>query len=136
MALTILVIDDSATHRHLLQIHLSVEGFLIGDEDFRFLEAESAAHAFEILASERVDLIIVDIHMPDMDGIAFVRALRASEQFDLSVVPVILLTGDQDPALRAQGLSAGADVCLYKPVTRAGVLEAVKKLLDSPRERP
>ena len=126
MPFTILVIDDSPTHRRLLQIHMSVEGFLTGDESFRFLEADNAARAFEILAHDEVHLIVADIHMPGMDGITFVRQLRASKK--LSTVPVILLTGDHDPALKAEGLRAGANECLHKPVTQAGIVEAVKKL--------
>jgi two-component system chemotaxis response regulator CheY len=126
MSHTILLVDDSPTHRSLIQVFLTGRGF-------RFVEADTGKHALELLKDTRPDLIIADINMPEMDGMTFVRELRGHPRSELRKLPVVLLTGDNRSSERSEeGLAAGADEFLRKPISSAGVLEVVSKLLDLP----
>lgn len=128
MTKTILLVDDSRTHRSLLKV------FLAGHE-FEFLEADNGKLALDLLARERVDLAIVDLHMPELDGLALVKRLRASPRQDLRRLKVILLTGDKESATLVEAAkAAGADDLLRKPVSSAGTLEVVLRMLGEREE--
>ncbi|MFO0669315.1 MAG: response regulator [Polyangiaceae bacterium] len=96
MSRQLLLIDDSATMREILKVYLMGRGF-------SFIDCAGAARALEILAAQPVDLVIADINMPKMDGLTFVRTLRAHELPAVRNVPVILVTGDRGDDLRARG---------------------------------
>ena len=124
MAAVILLVDDSATHRSLVKVFLS--GY-----DLTFLEAENGLRALEIVERTQVHLAIVDLNMPEMDGITFVRRCRASARWEMSSLPIVLLTSEKDATQVAEAVRAGADECLRKPVSSAGVLEAVQRILGT-----
>jgi two-component system, chemotaxis family, chemotaxis protein CheY len=119
---TLLIVDDSPTHRSLLKVFLSGQGFA-------FVEADNGLKALAALEAAAIDLAIVDINMPEMDGVTFIRRVRAAPAYAIASLPVILLTGEKDRSYIADALRAGADECLKKPVSSAGVLEMVRKLL-------
>jgi CheY-like chemotaxis protein len=119
---TILIVDDSPTHRSVLKVFLS-------GHDLTFVEAENGVKALAALEATPIDLAIVDINMPEMDGVTFIRRVRAAIRYEISALPIILLTGEKDRTHVAEALRAGADECLKKPVSSAGVLEIVRKLL-------
>jgi two-component system chemotaxis response regulator CheY len=97
--------------------------------DCDFYDADDAVRALRLASLMLVDAVIADVNMPGMDGIEFVRALRASENERLRALPVILLTGDRDPSLRERGLAAGAQDFLMKPVDGDALASAVERIL-------
>jgi two-component system chemotaxis response regulator CheY len=122
MTRQILLIDDSATMREILKVYLMGRGF-------SFIDCPGAVRALEIIASQHVDLVIADINMPKMDGLTFVRTLRASAQPSARDVPVILVTGDRTEDLRTRGREAGANGFLQKPLSSEKLMLLVDELL-------
>jgi CheY-like chemotaxis protein len=94
-----------------------------------FLEFSDGHRALRAARLTRLDLAIVDVNMPLMDGITFIKKLRDQEQTTNRRLPVVLLTGERDPELRRLGTRAGADVYLQKPVSGAGLAAALDQLL-------
>jgi two-component system, chemotaxis family, chemotaxis protein CheY len=125
MPQTVLVIDDSSTIREIIKIYLS-------GRSFEFVEAESGDRGLQLARLMQVDLVIADVKMPGMDGLTFVRHLRADEKPHLRTVPVILLTGEKSEDLKSQGLEAGANAFVQKPVSSGRLKEVVNQLLKTP----
>lgn len=118
----ILVVDDSAAVTALLRAVLEAAGHTV-------LEANDGAGGLGVLSSATVDLVVLDMMMPGMDGIETVRRLRS----DGNRVPVIAMSGGTDafPAAYSLKMSEmyGADRLLYKPFENDELLDAVGQLL-------
>ena len=117
---TILVIDDSSTIRRLL-------GLILRKKDYLVAEAEDGIDAMEKLSHVQADLIIVDLNMPNMDGIEFVKSLRSNYYY--MDTPVIMLTTTKDDTLRRDALQAGVNMFLNKPIQPDVLLFKVESLL-------
>lgn len=115
----IMVVDDSRTIRRLLN-------FILRQKDFITIEAEDGIDAIEKLSTNPVDLIIVDLNMPNMDGIELVRTLRSNVY--LREVPIIMLTTTNDERTKKEALSAGVNAFLNKPVDPKLLLSKVEWL--------
>jgi two-component system chemotaxis response regulator CheY len=120
----ILLVDDSPTVRSLVKV------FLMG-HDFEYLEAGGGEHGLEILRARVPDLVITDLNMPDLDGLSFLRRLRADPRPEVSRLPVILLTSDKTPRVVERALEAGASEFVRKPVTSSDLQGALRRLLPS-----
>ena len=121
----VLVVDDNATNRQVVGIILETAQI-----DTAF--AENGREALAILSKARFDLILMDMMMPEMDGIEATRRLRAGEAGDHArQTPVIMLTANTLPEHVAQTLAAGADGHLAKPITPVSLLNAVALSLSS-----
>ncbi|HEV8247883.1 MAG TPA: response regulator [Polyangiaceae bacterium] len=118
----LLVVDDSAAVRSFIRAHLAPFGF-------ELLDAEDGERALRIARLLPLDVVVADITMPGLDGIEFVRSLRASDERAQRELPVVLLTGDRSPELHRRGIDAGASKVLYKPVTSDSLLSAVNAAL-------
>ncbi len=103
---TVLIADDEPGIRRELRQGLSARGFFVQ-------EAASGAEALTRIAREPPDIVLVDLYLPDMDGMEIVRRLRAQE--NTLTLPVLLLSVVDDPVVKAQGLRIGADDYLAKP---------------------
>jgi two-component system, chemotaxis family, chemotaxis protein CheY len=126
MAHKILLVDDSRTMRAVLRVYLM-------GATYDFIDAESAPRALDILRLVPVSLIIVDVNMPEMDGISFVRRVRRSERKHVRDVPIILITSDKAEDLPARSADARADAFLTKPVEGQVIAKLVRELLvDKP----
>jgi two-component system chemotaxis response regulator CheY len=112
----VLVVDDSATMRKIVGLTLSGAGH-------SYVEAENGLKALEAMKSADFDFIILDVNMPEMNGIEFLKAQAAS---DAKKLPVIVLTTQDEEALKAQALSLGAKDFLIKPFQKEGLLAAIK----------
>ncbi|MBA4417563.1 MAG: hypothetical protein C0392_06605 [Syntrophus sp. (in: bacteria)] len=117
---TILVIDDSSTIRKLLS-------YILRRKDFLVAEAEDGLDAMEKLSHVQADLIIVDLNMPNMDGLEFVKNLRNNYYY--IDTPVIMLTTTKDENLRRDAFQAGVNMFLNKPVQPDVLLFKVESLL-------
>ena len=109
MRLTALVVDDSRATRALLRRLLVSFGYAVE-------EAADGLDALRSLAGHVPDLVLVDWNMPHMDGLAFIKAVRADPALDR--LTVVMVTSESDPAHIARALMAGADEYACKPLTR------------------
>jgi two-component system KDP operon response regulator KdpE len=113
----ILVIDDELSIRRLLQVLLEGAGHTI-------IPAEDASHGLHSLAVEKPDLLILDLGLPDMDGLEALRRLR-----EWTAVPVLVLSARSDPADKVKALDLGADDYLTKPFDSTELLARLRALL-------
>jgi DNA-binding response OmpR family regulator len=118
----ILIVDDDQDAREILQRLLMGEGY-------ECLLAESGERCLEIARSSNVDVILLDVMMPGMDGLQVCDELRKDEK--LRSIPVILLTARDDISTRAQGMERGVSEYLTKPVNRRELFTRVKSQLHS-----
>jgi len=118
---TILVVDDSPTIRKLLAYILKKKNYIIA-------EAEDGIDAMEKLGHVQVDLVIVDLNMPNMDGIEFVRNLR--DNYYYMDTPIIMLTTTKDDKFKKDAFDAGVNMFLNKPVQPNFLLYKVESLLS------
>jgi DNA-binding response OmpR family regulator len=113
----VLVVDDDPSIRQMLVDFL-------GDYDFKVSAVESGAAMADALTRSAIDLLILDVRLPDDDGIQIARRLR--EQSDLAI---IVITGRRDEADRVMALELGADDYLTKPFSPRELLARVRALL-------
>ena len=116
----ILIVDDSPTTRKFI-------GYVLRRRDYATEEAEDGLDAMEKLSNYEIDLVIVDLNMPNMDGISFVRNLRNS-YYHLDL-PVIMLTTTSDRELQDEAYGAGINMFLSKPVQPNVLLDKIESLL-------
>jgi DNA-binding response OmpR family regulator len=117
MGQTILVVDDHANVRMLIDDYLSELGY-------RVLSASDGAEALAIVEREPVDLILLDIMMPRLDGFSFLRAYRKKHN-----VPVILLTARLAETDKVAGLELGADDYVTKPFGMRELVARIRAVL-------
>ena len=103
----ILYIEDNVDNRTLIRRILSAEGY-------KFVEAENAGAALEILKSLHPDLILMDINMPDVDGYTLTAQIRGLSGFES--VPIVALTANVMRGDRERSLEAGCDGYIQKPI--------------------
>ena len=116
----VLIVDDSPTTRKFV-------GYVLRRRDYATEEAEDGLDAMEKLSNYEIDLVIVDLNMPNMDGISFVKNLRNS-YYNLDL-PVIMLTTTSDRELQEEAYGAGINMFLTKPVQPDVLLHSVESLL-------
>jgi len=90
------------------------------------IEAANGLDAFNQLKSRGIDLVITDVHMPQMDGIELTRRLRSLAHHKST--PILLLTTESDPSMKAKGKEAGATGWLVKPFQQDQILSVVAKV--------
>ena len=122
MGRTILTVDDASTMRRMVSFTLRGAGHDV-------LEAPDGAAALQVLQARRVDLVITDVHMPNVNGIELTRRLRASPAFGRT--PILLLTTESDPGKKAEGRAAGATGWIVKPFNQEQLLAIVAKVLPA-----
>src|SRR5919202_629136 len=116
----ILVIDDHPDNIALIRAQLEREGHTVS-------VAVDGNAGLEAATASRPDVILLDVLLPDLSGYEVCRRLRASNA--TRATPILMLTALQDRADRLQGLEAGADDFLSKPVDRAEMLARLRSLL-------
>lgn len=118
----ILVADDDKNTRRLMQALLQAEGYEV-------TTAENGAEALEVIERETVDLVVLDIMMPEMDGYEFTRTVRETN----AELPILMVSAKQLPADRKKGFIAGTDDYMTKPVDEEEMLLHIKALLRRAR---
>ncbi|MYL25105.1 response regulator [Vreelandella massiliensis] len=120
---TVLIVDDAVTvrlyHRELMEA--------LGH---RVIEAENGVEGLERMADAAVDLMLVDINMPKMDGYRFVQAVRSDAR--LGSVPIIMISTEAQYHDRARAFSAGANLYVIKPTEPEYLQQLVTLLLGTP----
>jgi DNA-binding response OmpR family regulator len=117
---TILVADDEAMNVELLKAILT-------PDHFRVITASNGAETLDILAKEKVDLLLLDVMMPKIDGFEVTRRIRANKK--TKNLPVILITALRETEERITGIEAGCDEFVTKPFDKHEVLARIKTLL-------
>jgi CheY-like chemotaxis protein len=123
---TILSVEDNIMNKNLLRRYLK-------HTSIQLMEAETGKAGIAMAQESHPDLILLDYHLPDMNGREIAKVLR--EMAHLKHVPIVAVTADDTGLLRKQMLSEGFSEVLYKPVTTASLLQTIETLLhDSIRE--
>jgi len=104
----ILVVDDASLVRRYYRSALETAGFEVA-------EALNGLEALELLLGGRFDLVIVDVNMPQMDGVSFLQTLRA-KSLPLSSIPALVISSESEPQRVAAASAAGANFYLVKPL--------------------
>jgi CheY-like chemotaxis protein len=119
----ILVVDDDFVNRVLAEEVLKNEGW-------RVSIAENGEQALDLLASQQIDLVLMDMQMPVMDGFTAIGKIRTTEQSTGKHLPIIALTGFAFPEDQERCLTAGADEYLNKPFKPEELVAMVRQRLQ------
>ena len=114
----ILVVDDDAKIVRLVRTYLEREGF-------RVIEASDGRSALAAIALEAPALVVLDLMLPEVDGLSILRAVRRTDR-----TPILMLSARGTTADRIAGLSEGADDYLPKPFSPAELVVRIKRILD------
>ncbi|WP_172123407.1 MULTISPECIES: PleD family two-component system response regulator [unclassified Devosia] len=120
MTARVLIVDDIPTNVRLLEARLAAEYYEV-------LTASSGPQAIEICNRNDVDIVLLDVMMPDMDGFEVCRRLKASPR--TNHIPVLMITALDQPSDKVRGLEVGADDFLTKPVDDMQLMARVKSLV-------
>ncbi len=116
----ILAVDDSASMRQMVSFTLKGAGHQVD-------EASNGQEALTKAKGDRYDLIITDVNMPVMDGITFIRNLRAESAYKFT--PMLMLTTESGADKKAEGKAAGATGWIVKPFNPDQLVATIKKVL-------
>lgn len=119
---TILIVEDSASIRHLLRAPLEGAGF-------KTLEASGGEEALALLAGGTIDLFVLDLHMPGMDGLELLRRIRTYPQYASTMVFVV--SADSDPLKQLEGQALGVSHWVSKPFRPRKLLDEIESALGA-----
>ena len=119
-SLRVLTVDDSRTILAMLHHTLSNAGFEV-------LQAEDGKQGLDVLKSEQVDVVITDINMPVMDGIEFIRHVRATGNHQS--LPILILTTETSQDKRDQGKAAGGTGWIVKPFDPEKLISVIHRVV-------
>lgn len=120
MSKTILVVDDSASIRQVVSIALKGAGYSV-------IEAVDGKDALGKLDGQKINLVISDVNMPNMDGISFLKEMKQKPSYKFT--PVIMLTTEGAEEKKREGQAAGAKAWVVKPFKPEQMLQAVSMLV-------
>ncbi len=120
MAKTILIVDDSDSIREVVRFTLENEGYNV-------LVGVDGKDALKHLNGQTIDLVITDLHMPEMDGIELIKHIRAMPDYER--IPILFLTTESQTAKKMEAKDAGATGWIIKPFVPAKLLSAITKVI-------
>lgn len=120
MAKTVMIVDDSSSLRTVVSLTLKKAGYEV-------IEACDGKDALGKLNGQKINLVVCDVNMPNMDGIAFLKAMKATPNYRFT--PVVMLTTESQQAKMQEGKEAGAKAWMVKPFKPEQMLAAVEKLV-------
>jgi two-component system cell cycle response regulator DivK len=100
---------------------------------FNLIEARTGIHGLSIAESQDLDLILLDINLPDIDGYEIARRLRSSARTALAHLPIVAVTANAMRGDAQKALEAGCDVYVSKPINIADLVEMVEVLIRKQR---
>ncbi len=121
VAYSVLVVDDEQMTRDLLRLMLRPAGFEV-------MEAEDGFDALDKLTTQTPDVVVLDVMMPNMDGIATCQEIRRNPR--TADLPVIMLSAKTHGTAVDEGLAAGANQYLTKPIARKKLIEVINQLVN------
>lgn len=119
MSKTVMIVDDSSSFRTVVKMALSKAGYEV-------VEAVDGLDATKKLDGRKLNLIVCDVNMPNMDGLAFLKHLKNTASYKF--VPVIMLTTESQDSKKAEGKANGARAWITKPFQPSQLVEAASKL--------
>lgn len=120
MAKTILIVDDSASMRQLVT-------FALKDAGYDVIAAVDGKDALGKLNGAKIDMVVTDLNMPNMDGITLIKQLRGRPSSKFT--PVVMLTTESQETKKQEGKLAGASGWIVKPFTPEKLIEVIKKFV-------
>lgn len=120
MSKKIMTVDDSASIRRLLSFVLKQHGYEV-------VEAVNGAEALEKLKQEKIDMLITDINMPEIDGISLIKMVRDNSLYRF--IPIIILTTESQTGKKEEAKAAGATGWIIKPFRPDQLVSAIKKVM-------
>ena len=125
MGNNVLYIEDNPDNMMLVQRALEARGY-------RLLKAVNGLSGVEVAEREEVDLILLDINLPDIDGYEVAKRLRSSAKYELARIPIIAVTANALKGDAQRALDAGCDVYMSKPINIRELWARVAGFLDTP----
>ena len=125
MGNNVLYIEDNPDNMTLVQRALETRGY-------KLLKAKNGLDGVEIAETEDVDLILLDINLPDIDGYEVAQRLRSSEKMALKTVPIIAVTANALKGDAEKALNAGCDVYMSKPINIRELWARVEAFVPMP----
>ncbi len=119
MSKTVMIVDDSGSFRTVVKLALQKAGYTT-------VEAVDGKDAVSKLNGQKLNMIVCDVNMPNMDGLSFLRHLRTTASYKFT--PVIMLTTESQESKKAEGKAAGARAWITKPFQPSQLVDAVNKL--------
>ncbi|PND40068.1 two-component system response regulator [Paucibacter aquatile] len=119
MSKTILVVDDSGSFRTVVKLALQKAGYSV-------IEAVDGKDAIGKLDGAKINLIVCDVNMPNMDGLSFLKHVKTLAAYKFT--PVIMLTTESQEEKKAEGRAAGAKAWITKPFQPSQLVDAVNRL--------
>jgi two-component system, chemotaxis family, chemotaxis protein CheY len=120
MGAAILIVDDSVSIRQSVRFILEQNGYTV-------FEGADGAEGLKRLSEQKVQLVITDINMPNMDGLSMVRKIRETE--GIKFLPILVLTTESQGSMVEEGKKAGATGWIVKPFNNDKLIETIKKVL-------
>ncbi len=121
-----LIVEDLRSNQDVIAVMLNSAGI-------EYVPVDSGENALSVLQTQHFDFVLMDVHMPGMDGIETTRRIRGGNQ-PWSDIPIIALTADAAAENNAACMAAGVDIFLTKPVMSKDLLAAIEKVTDQPFE--
>lgn len=125
--ISILIVDDNQHMRRILKELLRAAGVT----DVK--EASDPVEAFEYLKASLIDLLLVDLAMPLIDGVEFTKMIRTNEDSPNPFLPIIMITGHSERSRVNAARDAGVNEFLVKPVTARSLMERLTLIVNKPR---
>jgi len=126
--INVLIVDDNLHFRTLMRTILRTVGF----ENVE--EARDGAEGFEVLSSFEADIAIIDWKMDGLDGLEFVRRIRADEDSPNKYLPIIMVTGYTEESLAKAARDAGVNDFLGKPISAKSLMSRIVSVFADERE--
>jgi len=120
MSKNILIVDDSTSMRQLVS-------FTVEDAGFSAVQALDGVDGLSKAEANKMDMVITDLNMPNMDGIEFIRNLRANPSYKFT--PIIMLTTESQESKKREGKEAGASGWIVKPFTPEQLVGVIRKFI-------
>lgn len=120
MGKNILVVDDSESIREVVSFTLQNEGYEVK-------VGNDGKDALKFFNGDPIDLVITDLHMPEMDGIELIKEIRNKEQYQR--IPILFLTTESQATKKKEAKDAGATGWIVKPFVPAKLLAALQKVM-------
>ncbi len=120
MSKVIMTVDDSASVRQMVSFTLKGAGYSV-------VEAVDGSDALSKINGQKVEMVITDLNMPNLDGIGLIRKIRSETAYRF--IPIVMLTTESQESKKQEGKSAGATGWIVKPFKPEQLLAVVRKVL-------